>query len=146
MTETEGKKRYISARGLFALSFPNAWRVISEKDGIVSLTSPTGGEAVTVSAAARWSEAARADACEQLQRHVAKLGIEADKFRKIECTRDLAVGEYVNESQVYWRFEFKASHNVVVFATYNRALSDGPRDEHEAALAILSSVTIQPKR
>ena len=142
MIEREDKSRYTSVRGLFTLSYPETWSLTSEEQGIVSLSDRTESAAVTVSAAKHESEAFIADACQQLRRYVSQFSSKVDRLEVIECSPALAIGEYVSPAGDYWRVQFKASRNIVVFATYSVKLSDRQTVSDSGAMAILDSITI----
>jgi hypothetical protein len=142
MIGTGNKRQYKSIRSLFRLEFPEKWTLVGDNEGVATFSSPSGMAVVTVSAARHRSQFAVADACEQLQRYMKNLDIEPGRFKKIGCTIGFAAGEYTDHVGVYWRIVFKASANVIVFATYSRKSSDLSEDDDRDAEAILSSITV----
>lgn len=143
MTEREDEKYYTSIRGLFTLSYPESWSLMSEEQGIVSLSDPTGTVAITVSAAKHRSGVFMANACQQLRRYVHQFSGKVDSLKVLECSPALAIGEYTSPARDYWRVQFKALRNIVVFATYNHQLLGRRPDTDNEAMAILDSIRIE---
>ena len=132
MTRRDNKP-YVSIERLFSVKVPEEWFLVSDDEGIASFSSPSGTAAVTVSAATHRHQAVVANACEQLRSYVRKLEIEPTRFREIDCSAILATGDYTDEAGVYWQILFKASKNVILFATYNREFSGSWKDEDRDA-------------
>lgn len=138
-------KYYTSVRGLFDLRIPEGWILISDDGGIADLSSPSGTAAVTVSAAQHHDPTKVVSACKQLRRYVKKLEIDPGGFKETECSVNLAIGEYVDKTTVYWRVVLKASANVVVLATYNREFSGSWHSEDQEAEQILLSIRVKAR-
>ncbi len=140
--EPEGGRRYLSCRGLYALTLPDSWRVCEGDPA--SFVPPEGDLAVTVSAARHRDPAHRSDAREHLDLYLLGRRAVGSIVFEDRCP-EIARASYEDDEGIHWLVSMKARGNTITIATINSPLGTQQEARMWAqAVRIIDSVHVAP--